>query len=184
MVKAMPLCVPDMTLGTDLWSENFEVVHLDEIMRQKDDLAFTNLPNKLRTKKKGTSLTELDIAPLQRRSDLSDEPEDALHVFAVINNVDVHNDMMLRRTCDELVNISAKDGIKDKASGKYHDLAMPQDGSNDDLPGQLILGVGARVILVQNIDVTIGLVNGALQLHILILMQKTPCKWSMLDVIT
>ena len=52
-VKAKPLCVPDMTLGTASWSENFEVVYLDEIMRQKDDFAFANLLNKLRTKKKG-----------------------------------------------------------------------------------------------------------------------------------
>ncbi|KAJ8358089.1 hypothetical protein AAFF_G00035090 [Aldrovandia affinis] len=53
--KAKQLCVCDGDV-LDLWKD-FQMVNLTEIMRQKDDRAFAQLLNRIRTKKKTDSLS-------------------------------------------------------------------------------------------------------------------------------
>ncbi len=63
-----------------LWQENFQLMELTEIMRQKDDLAFAELLGRVRT----ASCNDQDIKTLKTREIHRDDPaypSDALHVF-------------------------------------------------------------------------------------------------------
>ena len=160
-VKGKPLCVPDFSYGHDMWNEVFKIVKLEEIMRQKEDHAFANLLNKLRTKAKAQSLSAEDEAVLLARSDRHDIPDDALHVFPKNANVADHNGTMLAKHCHDVKVIEATDQTKDKCNGNMKKLTRPKEGASDDLANSLKIGKGARVMLIRNIDVGDGLVNGA-----------------------
>ena len=59
----------------------FKMIELTQIMRQRDDLAFTQLLNRVRT----ASHTEEDIQCIQSRkitSGVENYPSEALHIFA------------------------------------------------------------------------------------------------------
>ena len=90
-VKANPLVIPNASQGIDLWHDLFTIAELTEIMRQKDDVAFANVLNRLRTKTRAQTLSDEDIATLKSRSDRNDIPPKALHVFATNKQVDDHN---------------------------------------------------------------------------------------------
>ncbi len=63
--KAKPLCVYEDDV-LDFWKDNFQIITLTEIMRQKEDLAFAELLNRLRVKQKTEALREDDRALLLR----------------------------------------------------------------------------------------------------------------------
>ena len=77
---------------------------LVDIMRQKDDLDFAHLLNRLRL----NEMTEEDKEKLQTRivdRDSDDYPKDALHLFAENIFVDEHNNNILsqmpgEKSCD------------------------------------------------------------------------------------
>lgn len=52
------------SIGTNLWQEYFTIFELDEIMRQKNDLEFAQLLNRMR---EGNQLVPQDIQILQNR---------------------------------------------------------------------------------------------------------------------
>ncbi|KAM9770976.1 uncharacterized protein ACBT44_004651 isoform 4-T5 [Syngnathus typhle] len=64
--QSKPLCVYDPT-RLDHWRDNFKKITLTAIMRQKDDVAFAELLNRLRVKEKSDELSELDRALLATR---------------------------------------------------------------------------------------------------------------------
>ena len=71
------------SLARNLWKELFTMYELVDIMRQKDDLAFAQLLNRLRL----NEMTEEDKQMLQTRvfdRDTGDYPKDAVHLFARI----------------------------------------------------------------------------------------------------
>ncbi|KAI8514787.1 hypothetical protein Bbelb_073780 [Branchiostoma belcheri] len=149
----------------DLWNPNFEVVELEEIMRQKDDAAFAKLLNRMRVKRKKDKLSDEDDEVLSSRVlsvdfEADDYPKDALHIFSTNIAVAEHNDKMLRLRCPDVRCFEASDFVKDPTTGsmKRRDLAR---GGKDDLPDVVKVGVGARVMLSRNVNVADGLVNGA-----------------------
>ena len=76
--------------------EVFKVIELTEIMRQKDDLKFTELLNRLRK----ASQTEDDIKCIQSTSITpsgENSPLDALHIWAENNPVTEHNNERLQQ---------------------------------------------------------------------------------------
>ena len=160
-VKAQPVCLPNIAYGSDMWNDHFQIASLDEIMRQKDDAEFAELLNRLRTKSKLEHLSEQDNQALKERADRRDVPIDALHVFGKNKAVDVHNSDMLSKQCPQLQNIDAEDIITDVRKQTEYKRDKPKGGSSDNLPKKLEIGVGARVMLLRNIDVGDGLVNGA-----------------------
>ncbi|XP_066288772.1 uncharacterized protein [Branchiostoma lanceolatum] len=164
-VKGKSLCRDRKKEIIDLWNPIFEVVQLEEIMRQKDDAAFAELLNRLRVKRKKDKLSDEDdktlcsrVLSLDFASD--DYPKDALHIFGTNDTVDRHNDNMLILRCSPIRRYEAFDFSKDLCSGsiKRRDLV---EGVRDDLLDVLRVGVGARVILCRNVNVEDGLVNGA-----------------------
>ena len=82
------------SLAQNLWKELFTMYELVDIMRQKDDLAFAQLLNRLRL----NEMTEEDKQKLQTcvvDNETDDYPKDALHLFAENFYVDQHNDTIL-----------------------------------------------------------------------------------------
>ena len=88
------------SLGRNLWKELFTMYELVDIMRQKDDLAFAQLLNRLRL----NEMTEEDKQKLQNRvvnPDTDDYPKDAVHLFAENSYVKKHNDNILSQCLEK-----------------------------------------------------------------------------------
>ena len=155
-VKGKPLYVNNV--GIDLWCNVFKVVELQTVVRQQDD-AFAQLLNRVRTRSKGTPMLAGDIEVLKRCE--SGEVSSALHIFATNKQVNEHNVVQLAKTCPDFVEIKAQDFVNCKTTGKlklmsgHHTRVL-----NTCLDESLALGVHARVMLIKNVDVADGLVNG------------------------
>ncbi|XP_071150957.1 ATP-dependent DNA helicase PIF1-like [Mytilus edulis] len=144
-----------------LWSLNFSLVELNQIMRQKEDSEFAQLLNRLRVKKKTEHLLPRDLSVLQSCMQHS-VPLDSLHIFATNKEIDSHNSKMIDKVCEETVTIMAQDYDRNPKTGELILRPAPYDSTHDYLPAQLLIGPNARVMLTRNIDITIGLVNGVI----------------------
>lgn len=151
----------NMSYPMDYWIYFFKVIELKEIMRQKGDLSFAKILNSLRVREKDEPLTQQQSHFLENC--IREGPEDVLHVFSTNEEVNTFNLSMLRRSCENLLEIDAQDFKKDKTSGKLtlrnkHVRRSKSDG----LPSSLLLSVNARVMLTRNCNVEDGLVNGVM----------------------
>ena len=145
----------------DHWIDLFKVVELTDIMRQREDVAFATALNSLRDR--------LENQPMKKETTvmlndcIREGPEDALHVYATNEEVNVYNLTMLRKSCDDLIEIDAQDFTKDSSSGNLKQKGKPMTKSRTDgLSSSLLLGVNARVMLTRNCNVDDGLVNGVM----------------------
>lgn len=70
---------------------------------------------------------------------------------------------MLRKTCEDLVEIHAEDFVKDSSTGKLilKNKPITKPGTSS-LSSNLLLGINARVMLTRNCNVDDGLVNGVM----------------------
>ena len=144
-----------------LWIDEFKMIELDEIMRQRDDSQFAQLLCRVRT----ATYTDDDINILESRvitDDHPDYPHDALHVYARNAHVDDQNKLKLKELAPEQhVVIKAINNTKDKHTQLLN--LKPSDNKADTggLVSELHLAIGAKVMLTVNVDVSDGLVNGA-----------------------
>ncbi|KAL6486235.1 hypothetical protein MHYP_G00056270 [Metynnis hypsauchen] len=158
--KAKPLCVYEHHV-LDFWRDHFKMITLTDIMRQKDDLAFAELLNRLRVKQKHDPLSDADSSLIKQViKSPEDCPSDALHIFATNKEVDGYNSAAITSRFSDITNIDAEDYKKDPRSGQMQKQGAPFKGEKGDLIDTLQVAVGARVMLTRNIDVQDGLVNG------------------------
>ena len=153
------------SLARNLWKELFTMYELVDIMRQKDDLAFAQLLNRLRV----NEMTEEDKQKLQTRvfdRDTGDYPKDAVHLFARNVYVKKHNDNILSQLPGEKFVIPCHDNVVSAniPAKECQRLinSLPDDYSNTgQLMKSLTVVVGMIVVHTANVDVEDGLTNGA-----------------------
>ncbi|XP_025760247.1 uncharacterized protein LOC112844863 [Oreochromis niloticus] len=159
--QSKPLCVHDPS-EIDLWREHFQMITLTEIMRQKDDVVFAEMLNRIRVKGKLDELCEADRNLLsQAITEPALCPTDALHIFATNKEVDAHNSATLALLNTHIIDIHADDYRKDPRTGRMALQDRPFKGGKNELPDTLKVAEGARVMLTRNTDIQNGLVNGA-----------------------
>ena len=160
-----PLCFPHEQILKDLWNPLFEIVTLTEIMRQRDDAIFANMLNRLRVRKRKEPLEQADEQLLKSRivqENVLSPPPDALHLFYLNKDVDNHNETKLQcldtpKYKVKAVDIDQNGGRVIKRHETPHNTTRKDDTA---LVPYLTLAVGARAMLIVNIDVTDGLCNG------------------------
>ena len=161
----LDLKVGASSLARNLWKELFTMYELVDIMRQKDDLAFAQLLNRLRL----NAMTEEDKQKLQTRvfdRDTGDYPKDAVHLFARNVFVKKHNDNILSQLPGEKFVIPCHDNVVSanipaKECQKLIN-SLPDDYSKTgQLMKSLTVVVGMIVVHTANVDVEDGLTNGA-----------------------
>ena len=145
-----------------LWQEEFEMIELTEVMRQKGASGFIELLGKVRT----GSCTEEDLQVLQSRvitTDSVDYPSDALHVYRLNVDVDKRNEEMLKKLAanNQQYCIASCDSIGGQTDHIDLTNLSQKRSETGGLHSTLKLTVGARVMLTANVDVSDGLVNGA-----------------------
>jgi hypothetical protein len=151
-----PVSDPYVNLYGSLWKQ-FLLVELKQIMRQNEDLRFANLLNRVRT----ASHTKEDIELLKTREiskDCTDYPSHALHVFSTNQSVNEHNAEMLQKLQTKHEVLTAVD--KKPEALKSYDVSQDSRFTGG-LPSQITLAIGAKVMVIRNIDISDGLVNGA-----------------------
>ena len=145
-----------------LWMDEFSMIELDEIMRQREDGQFAQLLCRVRT----ATCTDQDIDTLRSRGIEDDDPNyphTSIHVYRLNVDVDAQNISKLKDLVpeDQHIVIRAIDCTKDKHTRQL-DLARPTRKVNTGgLVSELHVAVGAKVMLTVNVDVSDGLVNGA-----------------------
>ena len=133
---------------------------LTEIMRQKNDKAFTELLNRIRT----ASHTEDDIKVIQSRCiapSNPDYPSDALHIWAENAPVNEHNERKLETIQTQLYILKAKDLYSKNVNKQDIDRVLARERSETcGLDSEIRIKEGARVMLTTNINIQDRLING------------------------
>ncbi|KAM9752456.1 ATP-dependent DNA helicase PIF1-like [Menidia menidia] len=157
--RAKPLCVFEEG-DLDLWKDNFHMVDLTEIMRQKDDRTFAELLNRIRVKQRDESLTKQDMSLLSRAvCDPHDCPVGVFHIFATNKQVDSYNSATVAAHCPDAIDIKAEDYKKCPRAGVMISAGSLK-GKKRDLPDNIQAATGVRVMIIRNLDVEDGMVNG------------------------
>ncbi|KAK3108678.1 hypothetical protein FSP39_013177 [Pinctada imbricata] len=150
-------------LATNLWKEHFSIFELNQIMRQKDDMQFANLLNRLRT----NELTEEDKAEIGKHSVSpahENYPRDVLHLFLENKFVDNFNEEIIRNLSTTKVEVLSHDAVIadiPKTSKNRLIQSLPKDSSKTaNLAHSLVLSlVGMIYDITVNLDVNDGIAN-------------------------
>ncbi|XP_055685465.1 uncharacterized protein LOC129791330 isoform X3 [Lutzomyia longipalpis] len=170
-VKDVPIYKPPTKSNANIFNSNplwdeFKYFELTEIMRQKDDLEFTIALNNLAAGR----MTQEDIALIKSRTvkDPSEVPDEAIRLFYKRVNVDSFNERKIANFPGELYISTAKDKIiENKATSSKREkenLIHIQNRPPTDTGGlvyELQLKLGIKYMIISNLDVEDGLVNGA-----------------------
>ena len=154
------------SLAPNLWQTHFTMFELTEIMRQKDDITFAELLNRIREGKQ----TENDLAMLKSRSiSLEDSEYQALkselHLFPCNAAVDTHNESMYKSVQTEKAEIECLDTVlgEDPDDVKQRILVQVRGKRVNDtgnLSENLKVAVGLCYNTTHNVSVTDGICNG------------------------
>ncbi|XP_076461676.1 uncharacterized protein LOC143294132 [Babylonia areolata] len=148
-------------LAPVLWQDLFRLFELTEVMRQKDDKIFADILNRIREGHHTRDDEEMIKSCIK-----SGVPHNMLHLFISCRLVSEHNIKSLDRLQSPESHLKARDSMMGEVSAalkaellqKARDMTVQQTQS---LPLLLTVKVGARYMLVHNIDIGDGLVNGA-----------------------
>ena len=140
----------------NLW-ELFDVYILEENHRQGEDREYADLLNRLRFKSKEDDLSVLDTATLSSRISEPQNLDNTTQIFGYNKSVNLVNENKLKTLQKplhiiEAEHFPARRNINIKPAGTIESTAFLQ---------KLSLKVGARVMLIHNINTEDGLTNGA-----------------------
>ncbi|KAK3090521.1 hypothetical protein FSP39_012459 [Pinctada imbricata] len=151
-------------LATNLWKEHFSIFELTQIMRQKDDMQFANLLNRLRT----NELTEEDKTEIDKHHVSpahENYPKNVPHLFLENKFVDNFNEDFIRNLSTTKVDVFSHDAIIADIPKKNRDRllqSLPKDSSKTaNLAQRLVLAVGMIYDITVNLDVNDGVANGS-----------------------
>ncbi|XP_011858135.1 PREDICTED: ATP-dependent DNA helicase PIF1-like [Vollenhovia emeryi] len=145
-----------------LWNQ-FEFFELTEIMRQREDKSFIEALNNIA---RGT-MSEKDIALIKSRESTQEYvPKDAIRLYTDNRSVDNYNKLKIDREDGTAYEYKAKDTILGKVNSKLRNklLTSIKNKKRTECCGlayKLLLKIGIKYMVVTNIDVEDGLVNGA-----------------------
>ena len=150
-------------LATNLWLELFTIFELDQIMRQKDDIYFAQLLNRLRE----GNHTESDLASLREKilPDNVQAVSSLPHLYTKREEVENHNKAVFNRCSEgEKTVVTALDSLSGDFSRplKQKILSKIPEDSNKTKSLSKYLHIAEKVPaeLCCNIDVLDGLTNG------------------------
>ena len=149
----------------DIWKQ-FSFIELSKTMRQEDDKHLAQPLSRLRVGEQ----TDAEKNSMKNRvSPLSQDhpryPLSTIHLFASFDSAQEHNEFLLKKLSQDEVNIEAKDTIPKVPTYFEGSLASAATSNRREIGGLqtvLRLKVGARLMLVRNIDAPDVLVNGAM----------------------
>ena len=154
-------------LSANLWQDHFTVFELDEIMRQKDDLSFAQMLNRLR---EGNQLSEdIDVLKLRQLTTTTDSDTSLVdnlpHLYTKRVEGSLHNDRVLAKLGNEQkITVDAVDNVSGDVSESVRQRVLhkvPDDAAKTmGLEKSLHVGIGLPCELCLNIDVADGLTNG------------------------
>ena len=152
-------------LAPNSWKDHFKIYELVDIMRQKDDLKFAQLLNRLRL----NEMTEEDKNDLRKRvvdRNSSEYPRDAVHLFAEKAGMYKHNENVMNGIDGEKVDIPCHDTVASAniSPKKARELInqLPDDASiTANMEKVLTVKVGMKYNISVNVNVEDGLANGA-----------------------
>ena len=149
--------------GTIIWDE-FKYFELTEIMRQKDEIQFIKALNNVAIGK----MTFADVATLQKRQvEPHEVPTTAIRLYQKNIDVDSYNDLKIKLNENRLIECTATDSIMIKnctAQQKERFLEALKKKNRTEtggLPYKISLKTGIKYMIISNIDIADGLVNGA-----------------------
>jgi hypothetical protein len=140
-----------------MWMSNFSLFELTETMRQKGDSQFADLLGRLRIGRHTAS----DISLLKTRQLAVDDPSStscSLRIFSLNVDVDQYNNTQIDTLQTEAVVFRAVDRLPSEIDSN----SIIIDGHNSGLPSVVTLKIGARVMLIRNVNTELGPYNGAL----------------------
>ena len=140
----------------NIW-EQFECVVLEENHRQGEDKEYAELLGRIRFKELDESLSLEDMELLRSRSIQPEDGEGTMQIFGTNEKVNEVNENRLKQLQSKLYIIEAKHDpptrkVFIKSAGTIEETAFLQT---------LRLKVGARVMIIHNINTIDGLTNGA-----------------------
>ena len=146
-------CYAQLYGSGSLRVDHFLMLELTEVMRQRDDLAFSELLCRVRT----SSCTSEDIRTLKSCEIAANYPTQALHVYRLNADVDTRNTLMLNNLAPQSSQYTVK-AIDSVAGQTSHISLSDKRSETGGLHSTLKLAIGAHVMLTAVSD---GLVNGA-----------------------
>ncbi|XP_062615938.1 uncharacterized protein LOC134277623 [Saccostrea cucullata] len=146
-------------LAINLWRELFTMHELTEIMRQKDDVQFAELLNRLRE----GNQSEADIQTLKQHCVDESQSEcfrNVPRLYTRNESVNAYNNQVFLLAQGEKVNIPAHDSVVGRENLIQH-LNLPDDSSKTaGLAKNVPIALGLQYEITANLSVEDGLTNG------------------------